>query len=96
MAEVFVKLLNRGLRSEDYEPFPIAIDENFTLGNLVDHLHETFGEAFEVFLEHSENRTLRRDAIVLVNGSNMVSKDELDTKLSDGDLIVFMIAAVGG
>ncbi|MHA1741606.1 MAG: hypothetical protein ACTSVD_05885 [Candidatus Thorarchaeota archaeon] len=96
MAEVFVKLLNGGLKFEDYEPFPVPIDENFTLGNLVDHPHESFGGAFGVFLEHSENRTLRRNAIVMVNGSNMVSRDELDTKLSDGNPIVFVVAAVGG
>jgi len=96
MTQVYVKLMNRGLKSEDHDKFPFKATENATVGTLVDQLHQAYGPRFEVFLDDHENQTLRRDAIVIVNGKNMVAHNGLDTNLSDGDLIVFMIAAVGG
>jgi molybdopterin converting factor small subunit len=96
MPQVYVKLMNRGLKSEDHDKFSFQTTENATVGTLVDELHKTYGPKFEVFLDEHENQTLRRDAIVIVNGQNMVAHNGLDTNLSDGDMIVFMIAAVGG
>ena len=49
-----------------------------------------------MFLDEGDNQKLRKETIVLVNGANIVSKEGLKTPVSDGDLIVFMIAAVGG
>jgi molybdopterin converting factor small subunit len=86
----------RGLKSYEHDMFPFDIEENVTVQNLIDELQVDHSERFEVYFEDSENRTLRRDAIILVNGANMVSKKGLETNLSEGDLIVFMIAAVGG
>ncbi len=96
MSQVYVKLMNRGLKSEEHDKFPVQISENATVGTLVDQLHQAYGPRFEVFLEDHENQTLRRDAIVIVNGSNIVAHNGLHTNLRDGDMIVFMIAAVGG
>ena len=96
MIQIFVKLLARGLKSYEHDMFPFDTDENVTVSNLIDELYDEYGERFEVYFEDCENRTLRRDAIIFVNGANMVSKKGLDTNLSEGDLVVFMIAAVGG
>ncbi|MFW9908723.1 MAG: MoaD/ThiS family protein [Candidatus Thorarchaeota archaeon] len=96
LAEIFVKLMAKGLHSKEHDMFPYDVAENTTIYSLIDHLYEDFGEKFEVYFEDNETRTLRRDTVVLINGANMVSKEGLATRVKKGDLIVFMIAAVGG
>ncbi|MFW9834315.1 MAG: MoaD/ThiS family protein [Candidatus Thorarchaeota archaeon] len=96
MTEVFVKLMNKGLKYDEHNKFSFRTGESSTVEELIDELHEEYGERFAVYLEDPENNVLRRDAIVVINGMNMVSKKGVKTKLSNGDLIVFMIAAVGG
>ena len=96
MTEVFVKLMNKGLRYDEHNKFAFETGDESTVENLIDELHEEYGERFEVYLEDTERRVLRRDAVVVINGMNMVARQGTKTKLSKGDLIVFMIAAVGG
>ena len=96
MTEVKVKLMNKGLKYDEHNMFTFKIHEDATVGDLMEDLHKEYGERFEVYLEDVEEKRLRRDAIVVVNGMNMVAKKGVKTKLSKGDLIVFMIAAVGG
>jgi molybdopterin converting factor small subunit len=88
--------MNKGLKHAEHDKFPFRTSEDATVRNLIDELHEEFGERFEVYLEDKENRVLRRDTVVIVNGMNMVARKGEKTMLSKGDLIVFMIAAVGG
>jgi molybdopterin converting factor small subunit len=96
LTEIFVKLMNKGLKYDEHNKFAFETDDEATVRDLVDELHEEYGERFEVYLEDTEKRILRRDAIVVINGMNMVARKGMQTKLSRGDLIVFMIAAVGG
>ncbi|RDE14104.1 MAG: hypothetical protein C4K48_07240 [Candidatus Thorarchaeota archaeon] len=96
MTEVFVKLMNKGLKNSEHNKFPFDTKEGSTIEDLIKELHEEYGSRFEVYLDDREERILRRDAIVFVNGMNMVARDGINTKVSKGDLIVFMIAAVGG
>ncbi|MFW9786356.1 MAG: MoaD/ThiS family protein [Promethearchaeota archaeon] len=96
MTEVFVKLMGKGLESREHDKFEFKIEPESTIRDLIDDLHEEYGERFEIYLGDKEKRVLRRDTIVILNGSNMVAHKGEQSKLSDGDLIVFMIAAVGG
>ncbi len=96
MTEVYVKLLGKGLESRQHDKFEFKIEPESTIRNLIDDLHEEFGELFEVYLGDKEKRVLKRDTIVILNGCNMVAHKGEQSTLSDGDLIVFMIAAVGG
>ncbi len=96
MTEIFVKLMNKGIKYSEHNKFPYNTTEGSTLEDLIVNLHEEFGERFDVYLEDKEERALRRDTIIFVNGMNSVSTGGLKTKISKGDLIVFMIAAVGG
>ncbi|MHA1903723.1 MAG: MoaD/ThiS family protein [Candidatus Thorarchaeota archaeon] len=96
MTKIFVKLMNRGLKSHEHDKFAFETETNSTVRDLIDELQEDYADRFEVFYDDKENGELRRDTIIIVNGQNMVAKDGLKTKLSEGDLIVFMIAAVGG
>ncbi|MFW9768118.1 MAG: MoaD/ThiS family protein [Candidatus Thorarchaeota archaeon] len=91
-----VKLMNKGLKYDEHNMFTFEIKDNATVRDLMEDLHKEYGERFEVYLEDVEEKKLRRDAIVVVNGMNMVAKKGVKTKLSKGDLVVFMIAAVGG
>ncbi|MFW9967293.1 MAG: MoaD/ThiS family protein [Candidatus Thorarchaeota archaeon] len=96
MTQVFVKLMNKGLKSHEHDKFSFETVEGATVRDLIDDLRETHGERFEPYLEEKGKGKLRRDAVVIVNGKNMVAHQGEKTKLSPGDLIVFMIAAVGG
>jgi molybdopterin converting factor small subunit len=97
MPEIFVKLMNKGMKYDEHNMFPFVAEDGATVENLIDDLHNEYKERFDVYLDKEKpERTLRRDTIVIVNGMNMVARDGVNTKLSKGDLIVFMIAAVGG
>lgn len=96
MTEIFVKLMNKGIKYSEHNKFPYNTTEQSTLEDLIGNLHEDYGETFEVYLDDKEERSLRRDTIIFVNGMNSVATGGLKTKITKGDLIVFMIAAVGG
>jgi molybdopterin converting factor small subunit len=96
MAQIFVKLMAKGLKSTEHDKFPFETAPGATVRDLIDELCEDQPQRFKVYLGDSENRTLKRETIVIVNGMNMVARKGEKTKLSDGDLVVFMIAAVGG
>ena len=88
--------MNKGLKNSEHNKFPFETKEDSTIEELIGELHDEYGDRFEVYLDNKEERLLRRDAIVFINGMNMVARDGVKTKVSKGDLIVFMIAAVGG
>lgn len=88
--------MNKGLKHAEHDKFAFETRNAATVGDLIEELHEEYGERFEVYLEDTENRVLRRDTVVILNGMNIVAKKGKKTELSKGDLIVFMIAAVGG
>ncbi|MGQ4912256.1 MAG: MoaD/ThiS family protein [Candidatus Thorarchaeota archaeon] len=88
--------MNKGIKYKDHDRFPFRAREGATIEDLIDDLHDEYRERFDVYLEDKQSRALKRDAIVIVNGMNMVARDGVKTRLSDGDLVVFMIAAVGG
>jgi len=88
--------MNKGLKNSEHNKFPFNTKEGSTIEELIGELHEEYGDRFEVYLDEEKDRLLRRDAIVFINGMNMVSREGIKTKVSKGDLIVFMIAAVGG
>jgi len=96
MTEIFLKLMNKGIKYDDHNKFSYKTTEGATIADIIGELHEEFGERFDVYLEDNEKKALRRDTIIFVNGKNAVSTGGLKTKVSKGDLIVFMIAAVGG
>jgi molybdopterin converting factor small subunit len=94
--QVYVKLMNKGMKYDEHNAFPFEAQDGATVQDLIQDLSEDCKERFDVYLEDADARVLRRDTIVIVNGMNMVARDGIRTKLSKGDLVVFMIAAVGG
>ena len=96
MPQVYVKLMNKGMKYDEHNAFPFDAEDGATVEDLIQDLHQDYKERFDVYLEDTDARVLRRDTIVIVNGMNMVARDGIKTRLSNGDLVVFMIAAVGG
>ncbi|MCK5265823.1 MAG: MoaD/ThiS family protein [Candidatus Thorarchaeota archaeon] len=96
MTEIFVKLMNKGIKYSEHNKFSYNTTDGATIEDLIGNLHEDYGERFDVYLEDKKTRALRRETIIFVNGKNSVATGGLKTKISKGDLIVFMIAAVGG
>ncbi len=106
MIRVFIKLLNRGLKSSEHNKFPFQIREESSNSNLIDDLMKAYSKEFRVYIEDKKSKTLCNDAIILVNGKITVSgwklkmgfgqREALDNQLFDGDTIVFMIVTGGG
>ena len=88
--------MNRGLKSHEHDKFPFTTKPSAKLKDLVEDLYVEYTDRFEVYLSDKEKLSLKRETIVLINGQNMVAHNGIETKLSNGDLIVFLIAAVGG
>ena len=88
--------MNRGLKSHEHDKFPFTTRPSAKLIDLVKDLYEEYTERFDVYLSDKEKLSLKRETIVLINGQNMVAHSGMETGLSNGDLIVFLIAAVGG
>lgn len=91
-----MKLMNRGLKYHEHNKFPFTTKSPAKLKDLIEDLYEEYTDRFEVYLSDKEKLSLKRETIVLINGQNMVAHSGMDTSLSSGDLIVFLIAAVGG
>lgn len=106
MTQIFIKLLNKGLRLSDFDKFQFQIQQNSSVSDLIDVLKATHKEEFEVYLDDRKTQALRMDAIIIVNGKMIaagwkikmgyLSEGVMDAKLQDGDTIVFMIAVCGG
>jgi uncharacterized protein YidB (DUF937 family) len=104
--QVFIKLLNRGLRESNYNKFPLHIQEGTSLTDLIDHLMSGFGESLDAYLDEKKNKTLSNETIIIVNGKVIItgwklkmgldSKEEMNRILNEGDTIVFMVATGGG
>lgn len=90
-----MKLMAKALHASDHERFAFDAGERPTLRTLIERLHTKFGKRMEIYMDDVNRRTLKRETVVFLNGVNAVSSG-LDTPLSEGDLVVFMIAAVGG
>ncbi|MFW9889776.1 MAG: MoaD/ThiS family protein [Candidatus Thorarchaeota archaeon] len=104
--QVFVKLLNKGLRSSDYTKFPFRIQEGASLRDLIGYLIKEHSARFEIYLDDTRNRMFCNDTIILVNGRMVlagwklkmgyVAQEVLDILLQNGDTVVFMIMTGGG
>ncbi len=105
MFQVFIKLLNRGLKSSKYDKFPFQIRQESSISDLIDDLMKAYSKEFEAYLEDTKGKAFCIDAIILVNGKivvagwklkmGIVSRKVLDNQLHDGDTIVFMIVTGG-
>ncbi|MFW9909894.1 MAG: hypothetical protein ACFFEF_15105 [Candidatus Thorarchaeota archaeon] len=106
MIQVFIKLLNRGLKESNYNKFPFHIQEGTSLTDLIGHLMSVFGDSLDVYLDEKKNQTLSNETIIIVNGKIIItgwklkmgldSKETMNRILNEGDTIVFMIATGGG
>lgn len=106
MIRIFIKLLNRGLRSSEYNKFPFQIQEESSISDLIDDLMKADSKEFQVYFEDTKSKTLCNDAVILVNGKiigsgwklkmGYGSRKALDNQLLNGDTIVFMIITGGG
>ncbi len=104
--QIFIKLMNRGLRYSEYGKFPFYVPRRSTIRNLINDLMKTHGKEFEPYLEDKKSKVLRKDVIVIVNGRivvavwklnmGLVPEKALDTEFEDGDTVVFMITVGGG
>ncbi|MFW9786104.1 MAG: hypothetical protein ACFFE2_03770 [Candidatus Thorarchaeota archaeon] len=106
MIQVFIKLLNKGLRESNYNKFQFQIQEGTSLTDLIGQLMSVFGDSMDAYLDEKKNPILSNETIIIVNGKIIITgwklKMELDSKesmkriLNEGDTIVFMVAIGGG
>lgn len=67
-----------------------------TIGELVDFLSERYGSSFKEKLIDSRTNTLKGSYRVLVNGCDIESLSRLETKIREGDKILFFPPVGGG
>lgn len=104
--QVFIKLLNRGLRESNYNKFPLHIQEGTSLTDLIDHLMSEFVYSLDAYLDEKKSKTLSNETIIIVNGKIIVtgwklrmgldSKEKMNRRLDEGDTIVFLVGTGGG
>jgi molybdopterin converting factor small subunit len=72
----------------------LEFDESTTVGRLVSRLARMSGQTVPGFL--GEHRVDGRDIAILVNGRNTKLLEGQQTKIEDGDEVVFLIPTSGG
>ncbi len=75
--------------------FTLDLQEGFSLRSLVDSLSKQMPELKHTFCDHELNDA-RSNSLILVNGREISILDGYDTKLVDGDEIVFVPVVHGG
>ncbi|MEM0482527.1 MAG: ubiquitin-like small modifier protein 1 [Nitrososphaerota archaeon] len=78
-----------GIREEE-----IALSEGATVGTLVDHLIQKYGDRFKSYIL-SDNMELRPNVAIAINGVK-VSDEPLKRMLRDGDTLVILPPISGG
>lgn len=71
------------------------IDEYETLGDLLARLASGDSEAWAVLFD-LQTRQIARYVVTIFNGRALASQEGLETRLSDGDKIIFVLAYGGG
>jgi MoaD family protein len=66
-----------------------------TVSDLIEHLVATYGRRAKQAL-HDEKGSLDPVVQVLLNGEEWITRDQLDTRLQDGDDVVLMMMMAGG
>ncbi len=73
----------------------LDLQEGFSVGNLVDSLSKQIPDLKHTFCDHELNDA-RSNSLILINGREISVLDGYDTKLVDGDEIVFVLVVHGG
>ncbi len=63
---------------------------------LLNRLNQRFGENFRKFLYDPETNNLRTLIVIVVNGVNVMTREGLETKLRDNDLVFITTPIAGG
>lgn len=73
----------------------IGLPHNSSVDNMLQELGDLFGEDF---VQHvmTQQKTLRKNIVVMVNGVNIFAKEGFDTRLYDGDRVLFFPPVAGG
>jgi len=66
-----------------------------TVSDLIEHLVATYGRRAKQAL-YDEKGDLDPVVQVLLNGEEWITRDQLDTRLQDGDNVVLMMMMAGG
>lgn len=96
MAKVSVKLLGRVKEVTGANGIEISIREGDMVKMLLNRLNQRFGETFRKFLYDPETNNLRTLIVIVVNGVNVMTREGLETKLRDNDLVFITTPIAGG
>lgn len=73
----------------------IVLPQNSTVRNLLQEIAEIFGENLAENVM-SQSLVLKTNFVIMVNGVNIFAKEGYDTKLNDGDRVLFFPPVAGG
>ena len=78
------------------EQFPMELKKSVSVGEVVKGLAELFSPDFRRILIDPELGDPRPNALILLNGREIGVLDGLETKVVDGDEVVFIPVSHGG
>ena len=67
-----------------------------TVEKVLKHLSEIYGEDFIKYVFNGETGEVRSYLLLLVNGRSITVLDELETRLTDGDVLAILPPVGGG
>lgn len=73
----------------------MIIPENSTIRSLLKEMADFFGESLTDDVM-AQPLVLKKDLVIMVNGVNILAKEDYDTKLNDGDRVLFFPPIAGG
>ena len=76
--------------------FQISVPQNYTFGDLLNELIETYGEKLRPYVFEKDGKTLVSHIMFLVNGRNIRFLNKKETVLQDDDNVTILLPAGGG
>lgn len=73
----------------------IELPKDSTVGSMIKELGDMFGKDFTNSTMNGHDR-LKEGLVIMVNGVNIFAREGFDTKLNDGDRILFFPPVGGG
>lgn len=96
MLKVKVTFLGRIRSAIGRREIELKLNRQRTIGDLLEKICETYGERFQTVVLDPKTHKTHRHITILLNDVNILSQENLDTKLKDNDRVTIMPVVAGG
>lgn len=89
----FLGLIRNAIGRREIE---VKLNRQKTIGDLLEKICETYGERFQTFVLDPKTHKTHRHITILLNDVNILSQENLNTKLKGNDRVIIMPVVAGG